>query len=215
MTSVEAVPRLTAAAWTRHLSRLDGSPVRVLTDGGRPVMGGVAKAWPGVEMRRCEYHLGRNLMEVLPQRVRETQADELRQAALRAQHSVANWDAYLALLNARAAVEPGFTAAVHRSTLLESVIRTQAATRSPVGPHSTGPLETFFRSLEQTIGDRAAKMTNKARADALLQLLTARHNGWVDEDAWTQLIRDHLAARKGHATQQRLRTDPITAPSLR
>lgn len=215
VTSVEAVPRLSAAAWARHLTRLDGTPVRVLTDGGRPVMGGAAKAWPGVEMRRCEYHLGRNLMDVMPERVRENQADELRQATLRAQHSVANWGAYLALLHARADVEPGFVGAVHRSTLLDSVIRNQAATRSPVGPHSTGPLETFFRSIELSIGDRAAKMTNKPRADALLQLLTARHNGWVDEDAWMQLIRDHLAARKGHATHQRLRTDPISSPSLR
>jgi hypothetical protein len=48
-------------------------------------------------------------MNAMPQRVRENQADELRQATLRAQHSVANWDAYLALLHARAAVEPGFT----------------------------------------------------------------------------------------------------------
>lgn len=64
--------------------------------------------------------------------------------------------------------------------------------RSPVGPHSTGPLETFFRNLELTIGDRAAKMTNKHRGGALLQLLTARHNAWIDEDPWTDLIRDHL-----------------------
>lgn len=42
-----------------------------------------------------------------------------------------------------------------------------------------------------------------------------RWEGWVDEDAWTELIRDHLAARKCHATQQRMRTDPITSLSLR
>lgn len=46
------------------------------------------------------------------------------------------------------------------------------------------------------------------------QPLTARHKGWVDKGAWTQLILDHFA-RKGHATQQRLRTDPVSSPSLR
>ena len=177
-------------------------------------MGGVAEAWPGVEMRRCEYHLGRNLMEVLPQRVRETQADELRQAALRAQHSVANWDAYLALLNARAAVEPGFTAAVHRSTLLESVIRTQAATRSP----GRTALHRASRDLlPQPRADHRGRLEDdeqgprrRAPAAAHREAQRLGRRGRL-----TQLIRDHLAARKGHATQQRLRTDPITAPSLR
>lgn len=42
-----------------------------------------------------------------------------------------------------------------------------------------------------------------------------RWEGWVDEDAWTGLIRGHLAARKGHATQQCMPSDPITSPSLR
>jgi len=104
---------------------------------------------------------------------------------------------------------------VTRTARFDALIRGQAATRPPVGPHSTGPLETYFRGLEMAIGDRAAKMTNKHRADALLKLLTARHNAWVDEDAWTDLIRDHLVARKGHAIHQRLRTDPAGTPSLR
>lgn len=59
------------------------------------------------------------------------------------------------------------------------------------------------------------------RAAAMADLMVTatgsriRWDGWVDEDAWTELIRDHLAARKGHTTQQRMRTDPITSPSLR
>jgi transposase-like protein len=187
----------------------------VVTDGGRAVVGGAAKAWPYAELRRCEYHLARNLLDVLPQRVRDNQQDELHLAARRAQHSVQDWDAYESLLHARAAQETGFAAALARTGRLDALIRTQVATRNPVGPHSTGPLERYFRGLELAIGDRAAKMTNKHRADALLHLLTARYNGWVDEDAWTELIRDHLVARKGHATHQRLRTDPAGSPSLR
>jgi len=72
VTSVEAVPALSTAAWVRHLQRLGGAPDRVVTDGGRPVVGGAAKAWPDAELRRCEYHLARNLLDVLPQRVRVT-----------------------------------------------------------------------------------------------------------------------------------------------
>lgn len=57
--------------------------------------------------------------------------------------------------------------------------------------------------------------TNKRRAAAALMLLTAKHNAWVDADAWTELIRDHLAARRGRAAHQRPRADPASSPSLR
>ncbi|MDQ3113313.1 MAG: hypothetical protein M3Q84_04310, partial [Actinomycetota bacterium] len=84
-----------------------------------------------------------------------------------------------------------------------------------LGPHSTGPLEQFFRTLDSTIGDRAARMTNKARADALLMLLAAHRNGWVDEKRWAEVIREHLERQRGMAPQQRQCTDAKVAPSLR
>jgi hypothetical protein len=87
----------------------------VVTDGGRAVVGGAAKAWPGAELRRCEYHLAPNLVEVLPQRVRDDPRDELNVAGRRAQRSVEDWDAYRNLLPARAAQENGFAGAMARS----------------------------------------------------------------------------------------------------
>jgi hypothetical protein len=76
-------------------------------------------------------------------------------------------------------------------------------------------LETYFRHVETTIGDRAAKMTNKHRADAPAEAADRPAQRLVDEASWTDLIRDHLLGRKGHATRQRLRTDPAGTPSLR
>lgn len=64
-------------------------------------------------------------------------------------------------------------------------------------------------------GDRAARLTNKTRADALLKLLAARRNGWANETAWAQRIREHLCARHGRAPDQRQHTDPAAEPSLR
>lgn len=80
---------------------------------------------------------------------------------------------------------------------------------------STGPLEQFFRTLELSLGDRAARLTNKRRADALLKLLAANRNGWVDHDAWTVILREHLDARRGHAAEPRKHVDSRSAPSLR
>ena len=60
-------------------------------------------------------------------------------------------------------------------------------------------LEQFLHHLDATIGDRAARLTNKTRADALLNLLAAQRNGWVNETAWAQRIREHLFAHRGRA----------------
>jgi len=85
----------------------------------------------------------------------------------------------------------------------------------PAGPRSTGAIEEFFRQLANTIGDRASRMTNKTRADALLKLIAARRNGWADETAWAELIRDHLARTHGRAPDQRRHVDSRAEPSLR
>ena len=90
------------------------------------------------------------------------------------------------------------------------LVRYQIATR--VLP---GPLEQFLHHLDATIGGRTARLTNKTRADALLKLLAAQRNGWVNETAWAQRIREHLFAHRGRAPDQRQHTDPATEPSLR
>jgi hypothetical protein len=82
-------------------------------------------------------------------------------------------------------------------------------------PLSTGPLEQFFRTLDNAIGDRAARMTNKRRADALLKLKAAHRNGWANHNRWTEVIHAHLDAHRGRAADQRQHTDPRSAPSLR
>ena len=97
----------------------------------------------------------------------------------------------------------------------DTLVRYQIADRALPGPHSTGPLEQFLHHLDATIGDRAARLTNKTRADALLKLLAAQRNGWANETAWAQRIREHLLARRGRAPDQRQHTDPATEPSLR
>ena len=58
-------------------------------------------------------------------------------------------------------------------------------------------------------------MTNKRRADALLKLLAAQRNGWVQEHHWAEIIRAHLIKRRGLAPAQRKHTDPASAKTLR
>lgn len=213
--AVEAVPRVNRGAWGRFLRTLPGQPFWAVTDGGGPVTGGARNAWPDVEMWRCEWHLLKNLRTPLPRDVRDNPADPLNGRLRYAQLSPENWTAYRADLLARSRQESGFAGAVTMAAKLDALISEQAASRPDDLPLSTGPLEQFFRTLDATLGDRAAKMTNKRRADALLKLLAAKRNGWVHHDRWTALIRQHLDTRRGRPADQRQHTDARTAPSLR
>ena len=64
--------------------------------------------------------------------------------------------------------------------------------------------------------DKRHKNSTVVRAGwyALLLLLAARRNGWVDHDRWTAVIRDYLEKRRGHAPEQRRHTNPLTKPNL-
>ena len=79
---------------------------------------------------------------------------------------------------------------------LDPVVQGQLLTRSPSGVNSTGPLEQFYRDVENAMGDRAGRMTNKRRADALLMLLAARCNRWGSERERGELLRKHLTSAK-------------------
>lgn len=213
--ALEAVPRLSATAWDKFLRTLDMQPQWVVSDGGSAVMKGARKAWPDAEMWRCEWHLRRNLEEKLPDHVRTDPADPLRKTLNFAQLSVEHWETYRNQLHKRARAETGFHPAQMAAAKLDSLIRAQAGTRPDDLPLSTGPLEQYFHTMDKAIGDRAARMTNKRRTDALLKLLAAHRNGWIDHDRWTDILREHLEVRRGHAPEQRQHTDPRTAPSLR
>jgi hypothetical protein len=213
--AVEAVPRLNQTAWAKFLNTLGGQPQWVVTDGGGPVRGGAGKAWPDAEFWRCEWHLAKNLKDPLPPYVQEDPEDPLNRLLRVAQLAPRGWQDYLSELRSRATQDVNLSAAVAAANRRGPLIAHQAGCRPTDLPVSTGPLEQFLHATDSTIGDRAANMTNKRRADALLKLLAASRNGWVRHDEWTAILSDHLATRRGLAMPQRRYIDPRTAPSLR
>lgn len=211
--AVEAVPRANRGAWRAFARRLDGQPEVAVTDGGI-VAAAAAASWPDAQLRRCEWHLGRNLLDSLPETVRKDPAHPLRALLTGALRTEEGWDAYAREVVAHAASRRGFAGAVHRVQGFDRLVRDHIATRPAAGPHSTGQVEEFFRHLRQTIGDRAMRMSNKRRADALLLLLAAYRNGWVNEDRWAAVIHDRLLELRGQPPAQRRHTDRAAAPSL-
>jgi hypothetical protein len=219
VTAIEAVPRCTVQAWQAFLSRLDGTPELIVTDGGL-ARRAAERVWPSPggtqapELRRCEWHLARNITESLPRDVQHDLADPIHHLIAGAQLSPSGWQALRDEIDSRA-LAGGYLAAAKFVSAKDTQVRHQIATRALSGPQSTGPLEQFFHHLDATIGDRAPRLTNKTRADALLKLVAAQRNGWANETAWAERIRVHLLARQGRAPDQRQHTDPAAEPSLR
>lgn len=216
--SAEAVPRGTVPAWRAFLRRLDGTPELIVADGG-PAKRAAGRVWPlpgaqPPELRRCEWHLARNITQALPEQVQRDPTDPIHQLIAAAQRTAEGWQALRTEIATRGA-SGGYLTAAKTTAANDELIRHQITTRRAQGPHSTGPLEQFFHQLDATIGDRAARLTNKTRADSLLKLIAAQRNGWANETAWAEVIRQHLLDRRGRAPDQRQHTDAASKPSLR
>ena len=162
---------------------------------------------------RCEWHLARALKQALPTALTRDRTDRVHALVTDAVRGLAGWDKLLKELTKRSRREPGYQAAIRVMLNIRPVLAVQDG-QPTLGPRSTGAVEEFFRQLENTIGDRASRMTNKTRTDALLKLVAARRNGWADETTWAELIRDHLTHAGGRAPEQRRHVDSKSEPSL-
>lgn len=214
--ALEAVPAVDIPTWTAFLRSLKGTPGLVVGDGGLPLTA-AERTWgrrrPPPQLRRCHWHLTRNLTRSLPAQVQRDPTDPIHRRIAGALHSVEGWRQLQEQIAERSAAG-GYLSALKTVLALEPVVRHQLQHAHP-GPRSVGPLEQFFRELSATLGPRAGRLTNKTRADALLKLLAADRNGWTDETAWAELIRSHLLTQQGLPRQQRQHTDPGHTPSLR
>jgi len=216
LVAIEAVPVVDSPTWVEFLRSLKGTPSLVVGDGGLPLTAAeraFGRRRPPPELRRCQWHLARNLTRALPAAVQADRSDGIHQLIATAQASVTGWERLVAQITARTA-GGGYIAALKTVLSVDAVVRSQLAGQLS-GPRSVGPLEQFFATLDATLGPRASTMTNKVRADALLKLLAADRNGWTDEHRWADLVRTHLQRQHGQPRHQREHTDPANAPSLR
>lgn len=226
--AIEAVPHADTQTWTTFLGSLTGRPGWVVGDGGVPLRAAAA-AWAdgdpselevnlgeqrGLQTWRCEWHLARNIAKALPDAVERDRTDSIHKLIPAAVQSLEGWQKLCDILSKRSRRDGSCQGAINMMLNIRSVVDAQDGIE-PAGPRSTGAIEEFFRQLDNTIGDRASRMTNKTRTDALLKLIAARRNGWADETTWAELIRDHLTRTHGRAPDQRRHVDSRSEPSLR
>jgi hypothetical protein len=233
--AIQAVPHATLAAWRALLESLEGRPGWVVGDGGHPLRA-AATTWtrtddptegPDHDLAlnlgedpaplvtwRCEWHLARNISGALPAQVVEDRTDRIHRLIGDAVRSTAGWQKLCDELSNRIRADGSCRGAMNSLLNIRDVVLAQDGVDRH-GPRSTGAVEEFFRQLDNAIGDRASRLTNKTRTDALLKLIAARRNGWLDETAWAELIREHLARTAGRAPDQRRHVDRRSTPSLR
>jgi hypothetical protein len=221
--AIEAVPRADSQAWTRLPGSLEGRPAWVVGDGGHP-LATAAALWaridvnvgedPGFRTWRCEWHLARSIIQALPDKITRDRTDRIHHLVGEAVRSASGWQRLCDELSTRSRHDGSCHGALRSMLNIRDVVRAQGGMAAH-GPRSTGAVEEFFRQLDNAIGDRVSRLTNKTRTDTLLELLAARRNGWLDETAWAELIREHLANTHGRAPEQRRHVDSRTAPSLR
>ncbi|MDM7854732.1 hypothetical protein [Cellulomonas alba] len=221
--AVEAVARDDRAAWRKLLMSKHGAPLRVVTDGDAAELNAVAYSWRWAETWRCEWHLKKNLSDPFPAWLREDPAHPMWASLAMAQTSPRAWASYKRRLNSLARTHDGLVGAVAVMKRLDPIISVQAASRprpEDGEPLSTGAVERFLDSTGKALIGRAATMTNKKRADALLTLFAMAHNGWVDERRWADILTEKLLGHAGvhqrgrPSRRQRTVTDDRTAPSL-
>lgn len=101
-----------------------------------------------------------------------------------------------------------------RRSLYRRINPLVTAQHAPLEPNPTGALEQLLADVTQTLVYRAATMTNRHRADALLLVLAANRNWWANRNAWADLLREWLTEREGVAPGQRPFVDRERQPSL-
>lgn len=168
----------------------------------------------GLQTWRCEWHLARNVSQAMPRTVTQDRSDRIHQLIPEAVRSTTGWQQLCDELVKRTRHDTSYQGALTALLHVRDIVAAQDGL-DVNGPRSTGAIEEFFSQLENAIGQRASRLTNKARTDALLKLIAARRNGWLDEPAWAELLRDHLARTRGRAPEQRRHVDARSEPSLK
>jgi hypothetical protein len=193
----------------------------VVADGEGAIRNAVVSLWGDEpEFVRCVYHLRENLATQLASDLvqatghrsadPEVQQHPLMVAARGATRSVADWDAFVALVRSELPLH-----SLTNGWLVEreAEIRAQLANADDrPGPQSVGPLEQKIHQLRQRLARRVQGLDNPVRTQLLLNLLTAGLNNEPNADLWAERIYEHLL---DHQRRPQRRQRQVAGVSMR
>jgi hypothetical protein len=204
---VEARPNDRTADWVDFLKALPGTPSSVVYDGERSIRTASRQHFGNlVPTHICEYHLHKNVLKALA-------ADEARghvgppRALLNdAFHGPKEWQAFR-----KATQLSGCPALIKWVTYWDQIITSQTGLRRILPAHySTGPLDRALDTIRTATESRKWTFRNRERMNQLLDLIRLRINRCDGQEAWTELIRQHLEANNGKPLRARQLADPVT-----
>lgn len=215
---VEPFARKDQAAWEAFFGALGGAPKVIVTDADKALALAVKSVFgdAAVEHRWCEWHLGRNLRQHLPDEILADRRHPITQALPDAFHTLKAWDRLEHAIEAecRYGLHSPLALAVKWIDSYGQIAKAQIPTRDPHGINSTGPVEQTLREIDRRIGDRVGSFTNRARLSTLLDLMTLDLRGQADGRAWADRLRERIYLAGGRPQDQRPHDDPKGIPSL-
>lgn len=216
---LKTYPQETQQNWADFFTELDGTPRLIVADGGR-VLPAAQLVFPrhgdpAPDFRRCEWHLGKNIRDKLPEYIRDDPKHPLMIALATAFLRVADWQMFSSMAKHHAAHTGELHALVGWLANNDALVTANISTRTFAGPNTVGAVEEALSELDRRLGDRTANFGNRYRTNQLLKLMQLDLNGDADEVTWAELIRDHVARRGGRAREQRRHDDQLGVRSIR
>lgn len=193
---------------------LEGAPGRVVLDAASGQRLGAESVWGagapgGPSLWSCHHHLEASLIRALAKDGHRSTHDPLVIAARKALGGRNGWRAFMGAAGAASVPSVASWLADNGALVARQVARLHS-------PASVGALELALRRVKTSLYDRRFGFTNRARTDALLELMRLHQNGLDDERAYADAIEAHLQAHAGQlAAALAGSADPLNRPSLR
>lgn len=188
-----ASPSDDAAAWKAFLSRLPGRPELVVYDSDKAIHSAVRRKWRGVPIHLCEHHLYANAKRHLRVDGQAGWGNRYRTLLAGAGQSPDGWARF------REAVmsTPGLVKTQSWVRHWDRQMAEQTARRSTMPAHySTGALDPQIAVVRQLLERRRWTFRNRARMNALLELIRLHINRRDIPADWAALIARQVAAER-------------------
>jgi hypothetical protein len=206
-------------SWRKFFRSLEGCPRIVLTDMASQIRNAARSVFDQrgqapVELFFCEYHLRERLAETLAPLRQVDPSHELFRVLEQALLSPDKWERLLELVDEVDRNVVRLPATIRWLRRFGKEIALQVERRYDANVHSLGAAESYLHKLRGTLSERSRVLGNRRRTNLLLGLLALGLMGEVDELAWAEAIRSHLAQYEGRPLPQRRHDDRFGMPSL-
>jgi len=211
---LQSAPTVLTEDWQLFLEQLDGTALRIVTDGHSGTIKAVQNLWPSTERWRSEWHFKKALYDYL--RKAKLHGDTRVMRALQtAFASRYQWDNFVAIAYKTGLPDLRDWLNDYSELVDYQLVHRPLEADRAINPLSIGGLDrSKLDKLKEWIEPRATGFLNRQRMDRLLMLMQLELNGLADEAAYAQSIREWLITNAGRPAVERRAVTDHDGPSL-